>query len=240
MSGSDVPDELHVLAGEYVLGALDMAEMRAVRRRANTDPDLARAIAAWEEHLSPLADGIVPVAPPAALWSRIADAVAVLPEESAEPVGLHAPAERLVARPPAPPPRRVWPWQAATAASLALAAGIAAFALLPEQPPPPRVAALTPAGTTTPGFLAETGRDGGMMLTALSTLQVPAGRDLELWVLPKGAKAPTSLGVLPAGGRRVTLPVPPAPGTQLMVSLEPKGGSPSGAPTGPVLYAGSF
>jgi anti-sigma-K factor RskA len=30
----------------------------------------------------------------------------------------------------------------------------------------------------------------------------------------------------------------PANGTQLLISLEPLGGSPSGAPTGPVVYAG--
>ncbi len=239
MSGAEgeMAEERQVLAGEYVLGALDAAEMRAVRRRAAADPDLARAIAAWEQRLTPLAALVAPVAPPPALWSRIAEAVAALPDEPVEPIPLHAPTERLVTR---PPPRRVWPWQVATAAALALAAGIAAFALVPARVPELRVAALTQAGTTTPGFLAETQPDGGVVLTALAAVPVPAGHDLELWVLPKGATVPKSLGVLPAGGRRLTLPVPPAPGTQLMVSLEPPGGSPTGAPSGPVMYAGSF
>ncbi|HET9018696.1 MAG TPA: anti-sigma factor [Acetobacteraceae bacterium] len=249
MSGTphpDIPEELQVLAGEYVLGALDAAEMRAVRRRAAVDPLLAAAITGWERRLSPLAEVVAPKTPPAALWSRIEAAVAALPEEAAEPPSLHAPAERLVppARPPHPPravrPRRVWPWQLATAASLALAAGLAAFALLPRQAPPIEVAALTPPNAAAPGFVAEARPDGSVVLTALAPQPVPADRDMELWILPRGQTAPSSLGVLPAKGTRVVLPTAPAPGTQIMVSLEPKGGSKTGAPTGPVLYAGSF
>ncbi len=244
MSGRshDIPEEVQVLAGEYVLGALDEAEMLAVRRRAAADPELAAAIAAWERRLAPLADAVPPVAPPDELWARIAAAVAPVPQEAAERPPLHAPAEPLVpwARPVRPPPRRIWPWQLATAASLALAAGLAAFALLPRPVPPVEMAALTPPDAAAPGFLVTARPDGSVVLTAAAPAPVPAGRDMELWVLPKGASAPASLGVLPASGMRMVLPTPPAPGTQIMVSLEPKGGSPTGKPTGPVLYAGTF
>ncbi len=67
-------------------------------------------------------------------------------------------------------------------------------------------------------------------------LSVPSGKDLELWAMPPGARAPRSLGVLSATGQNVPGRFPS--GTQLLVSLEPKGGSPSGQPTGPVLWAG--
>jgi anti-sigma-K factor RskA len=245
MSGAagDIPEELQVLAGEYVLGALEIAEMRTVRLRAAADPALAAAIAGWERRLAPLADAVVPRAPPAALWSRIEAATAAVAEE---PAGLQAPAERLVppSRPPrplrAPPPRRVWPWQAATVAALALAAGFAAVALLPRTQPAEEMAALSPPDAAAPGFVADARPDGSVVLTALSVMPIPAGRDLELWILPKGATAPRSLGLVTAAGRRLVLPTLPAPGTQLMVSVEPKGGSPTGAPTGPVVYAGAF
>ncbi len=248
MSGSghhDIPEEIQVLAGEYVLGALDAGEMRAVRRRAAVDPPLADAIAAWERRLTPLAEAVAPAAPPAALWARIEAAVAPLAEESTEHASLHVPAERLVPparplRPVRPPPRRrVWPWQAATGLSLALAAALAAFIVL-RPAPPVEMATLTPPNGTASGFLAQARPDGSVVLTALASAQVPADRDLELWILPKGETVPKSLGVLPPGGRRVVLPAAPAPGTQMMVSLEPKGGSRTGAPTGPVLYAGAF
>jgi anti-sigma-K factor RskA len=104
----------------------------------------------------------------------------------------------------------------------------------------PRIATLMPPDGRAPGFLAEARPDGSVVLTALATVPVPQGRDLELWILPPGAKAPASLGVLPASGRRVVLSRMPAAGTQLMVSVEPPGGSPTGAPTGPVAYAGSL
>ena len=65
---------------------------------------------------------------------------------------------------------------------------------------------------------------------------MPTDKDLELWALPKGETKPHSLGVFPPSGRQLTAEL--APDTQLLVSLEPKGGSPTGQPTGPVLYGG--
>jgi anti-sigma-K factor RskA len=244
-SSHHIPEEVQVLAGEYVLGVLDTAEMRAVRRRAAADPLLIEAITAWEQRLEPLAAAVAPQTPPVALWTRIETAIAPLQHDLTEPAPLHVPPERLA--PPARPgrpqpvarPRRIWPWQAATGAALALAAALAAFALLPRPQPPIAIAALAPPNAAA-GFMAQAEPDGSVELTPLSPSPVPPGHDMELWILPKGAHKPTSLGVLPATGRHVKLPAPPAPGTQLMISLEPQGGSPTGSPTGPVVYAGSF
>jgi anti-sigma-K factor RskA len=68
---------------------------------------------------------------------------------------------------------------------------------------------------------------------------LPAGKTHELWALPEGG-APVSLGVLPhTGERRVILTAAQraalSNSKQIAVSLEPDGGSPTGAPTGPVL-----
>jgi anti-sigma-K factor RskA len=68
----------------------------------------------------------------------------------------------------------------------------------------------------------------------------PPGSDYELWALPKGA-APVSLGVLPAAGATTrTLTVIQkqalALSSEVAVSIEPLGGSPTGQPTGAVLY----
>ena len=69
---------------------------------------------------------------------------------------------------------------------------------------------------------------------------LPAGKSHELWALPEGGGAPVSLGLLPQAGeqhrvltaaQRAAL----AGSKQIAVSLEPEGGSPTGAPTGPVL-----
>jgi anti-sigma-K factor RskA len=81
-----------------------------------------------------------------------------------------------------------------------------------------------------------------MTVKVVGAAAVPAGKSLELWMLPDGS-APKSLGVIPGSGvGRVLLPALPdialARVPALAVSLEPAGGSPTGAPTGPVLYTG--
>ena len=66
------------------------------------------------------------------------------------------------------------------------------------------------------------------------------GRVLELWALPPGATAPTSLGLIPPEGR-IIVPaerIVPQPDMLIEISLEPPGGSPTGRPTGPVLFIG--
>jgi anti-sigma-K factor RskA len=229
---SDIPDEIHVLAGEYVLGALEPEEMRAVRRQAASDPRLAAAIARWELRLAPLAGAVPFATPPGALWQRIEEAIAPLPDEPADDV------ETL------PPRLRLWQraglWRGTTAAALALAAGLAFIAYLPIPAAPPHIAALTAPDTPAHGFVVEARADGQMTVRPLSPSAVPSGRALELWILPRGGQKPSSLGLLPGSGRTLSISGIPQDGTQLMVSLEPAGGSTTGAPTGPVLYAGTL
>ncbi len=234
MSGTEAaapeePPDLEMLAAEYVLGVLDSGEMDAVLTQARADPALGAALSRWEARLSPLATAIAPVAPPPALWQRIEDRIAPLPD---------APANDLL-----PLPRRsnVRGWQAATAGALALAAAFAAVAFLPRPAPQPAlVATIAPAGAPAPAFVADARPDGSVVLAAVTPAAVPQGRDLELWILPPGAQKVASLGVLPASGRTLRLPSRPPAGTQLLVSLEPRGGSPTGQPTGPVLYKGTL
>ncbi len=257
MSGSEDgisgPDDIEATAGEYVLGVLDLAEMRAVRVRARTEPALAAAIVGWEIRLAPLAEAVPPRAPPPGLWQRIEARIAPVPEEPAnDPLDL-APAAAAVAAPPpsfaadrggqrpAARARGVRGWQAATVAALALAAVFAAIAFIPSGTPGgARLAAIAPIGAPQAAFVATARPDGTVVLTALAPAEVPSGRDLELWILPPGSKTVAPLGVLPATGKTLRLPAVPATGTQLLISLEPRGGSPTGQPTGPVLYAGTL
>jgi anti-sigma-K factor RskA len=78
--------------------------------------------------------------------------------------------------------------------------------------------------------------NGVLRIRPDGTIVVPADHDLELWALGAGETRPHSLGVLPASGTRLVAALPS--GTQLLVSLEPRGGSPTRQPTGPVLYGG--
>jgi anti-sigma-K factor RskA len=207
------------LAGEYVLGVLDAQEMAAVRRQAEADAALAADIAAWEARLAPLAALAAPVAPPAALWRRI--------EASADG------RDRILTR----AWRNAAVWRGATAASLALAAALAILAVIPRATPVMLVA-LDPAGGPASSFLARVNPDGTLQVRALGAIAVPGDRDMEVWALAAGAARPVPLGLLTQAGGRMPVGSLAAPGTQILVSLEPKGGSPTGLPTGPVLYGG--
>ena len=70
------------------------------------------------------------------------------------------------------------------------------------------------------------------------------GRSLELWVIGEG-KSPRSLGVLKADTVKLRAPEVFAGGVQpetakFAVTVEPEGGSPTGGPTGPVVYSGAL
>ncbi len=264
LPGAGVPDEpAEDLAAEYVLGCLDAPAMAEARRRIAAEPGFAREVSDWERRLLPLAALVPERAPPSALWDRLERSVAELratgtaTATDGSPAGTAdaRPAPLLAAVPGVGRPqdsglqdsgragvvdatalrRSVRRWRLATAASLALAAGVAGLAL--RRPVETRsVAALAPSGSQSGLFLAMARPDGTLVLRAVSAVGVPKGRDLQLWSLPDGATVPASLGVLPADGKQVQ--ASPAAGGQLLVSLEPAGGSPTGAPTGPVVYSG--
>jgi anti-sigma-K factor RskA len=212
MIGTDEGPDMR--AAEYVLGVLDAAEAAEAERRMEADPAFAAEVADWEQRLMPLTALVAPAAPPDSLWNRI---------------------EASIGKPAANDNRR-WVWPAATLASLAVAASLAAFILL-RPVPAPVVAVLLPASGGTPVLVAVAEPSGQYRVRATSAISVASDRDLELWALRAGATRPEPLGVIPPAGRET--PGLPA-GTMLLVSLEPKGGSPTGQPTGPVLYAGKL
>ena len=214
-----------MLAGEYVLGTLDAAEATAAEARMAAEPAFAAEVRAWEARLYPLTALVEAVAPPAALWTRIEDSTGGTVADGPTRTPASAANDNRVAG---------W-WRTAAIGAAALAAGLAVF--IGVRPAPvPLVAVLAPAGSTASLLVAVAGPDGGLALRPIAAVAVAPDRDLQLWALPAGATRPQSLGVLPASGKLV--PPGVAPGTQLLVSLEPKGGSPTGLPTGPVVYGG--
>lgn len=223
---SGVSEELEVLAAEYVLGVLDEAAAHEIAVRAQTEPALQAAIAAWQDRLEPLTLLAVPETPPVSLWPRIAMSTGV-------DVAKLFPGALVRAW------RSVVLWRCAAASGFAIAAALAGFVLL-RTPPDRPVAALVPAGSAAAAFVAELQPDGSLRLVALEPVSVAQDKDLELWALPAGTSRPIPLGVLPPTGSRLAPPRVPAGRTKLLVSLEPRGGSPTGLPTGPVLFAGTL
>jgi anti-sigma-K factor RskA len=137
-------------------------------------------------------------------------------------------------------------WRAITAVSTALAAGLAVVVVMDRLPASPesdtgRSLAVVNTDGAPPAFVVDLDVAGGVVTVRPVAADRPAGRDLELWAIPEG-RAPVSLGIVnPADpvirlrpDRPRSLPTRGA----IAVSVEPVGGSPTGVPTGPVVYSG--
>jgi anti-sigma-K factor RskA len=231
-SGED--DGVDVLAGEYVLGLLDAEAARAVELRARTNTDLAAAIARWQSQFDPLSDVPAPVAPSDALWRRIETGIRPAPQMA--PNAMPAPVV-MQARP------RPGAWRATALASMALAAGLAAFIVwsgrvAPAPAPWPRAVALLSApGSASAALRAQITGEGTITVVPLQHLGVAADQRLGFWAWPASEKAPVLLGMMPAQGGQMRFPYPPREGTPIMVTLEKAGTAPITKP-GPTLYLG--
>jgi anti-sigma-K factor RskA len=77
-------------------------------------------------------------------------------------------------------------------------------------------------------------------LKPLNDLSMTPGRALELWAVPAQG-APRSLGLVQAAGATTLLrPQLLRDTAAFAVSVEPAGGSPTGAPTGPIVSVGKL
>jgi anti-sigma-K factor RskA len=226
-------DPLDALAAQYALGTLSPLARRRLAGIARREPAVFDALRAWELRLAGLAAAIPPQAPPEHVWTAIGARLGLAGATGARG-RVHA-GSWWSSLP-------LWRGLAFAGMAAALVLGLHALAPVAEAPGPAIVAVL--AGSDAKPVLMATVEPGGRTLAvkAIAPIAIPADRSLELWALPDG-KAPRSLGLVGASGiARIALPAPAANVLQgvpaLAISLEPAGGSPTGAPTGPVLYAG--
>jgi len=220
------PELRERLAAEYALGTLRGRARARLKRWMRDDAELAREVAKWEARLAPLAQAVAPVAPPARVWNALQNRLEVNPKG----------ARRM----------SFSVWKAlglmASGAATALLAIAILLPSLRDTSPAAYVAVLSDAKTNRAVLVATAGQaDKVLRVNTLDPSIQVSGRSLELWALPRDGK-PKSLGVI--GAQRAVLRLD-APADKslgnvpaLAISLEPQGGSPTGQPTGPVLYSG--
>ena len=78
---------------------------------------------------------------------------------------------------------------------------------------------------------------------ALAPPPIDSTQSYQLWMVKPDNAGVSSVGLLPLNvgeTRQLTLPIPPRQAQLFAVSLEPAGGSPDPAPTGPVLFTGAI
>ena len=231
MNCKNKPELRERLAAEYALGTLRGRARARLRRWMRADGALARAVAEWEARFAPLAEAVQPVRVPARVWDEIEARLGGTPARSGwweraafwRPLGLLA--------------------TGAMAALLAVVALLPAGKPLPAEPMPESyIAVLSDPKTQRPVLVATAGRhDARLSVRTLDATILVSGRSLELWAVPKQGR-PRSLGLLEAEHATLKLAADADRTLRdvplLAVSLEPRGGSPTGAPTGPVLYSG--
>ncbi|QZO02549.1 anti-sigma factor [Chenggangzhangella methanolivorans] len=207
-----------------------------VERRAARDPVLAAAVADWRGRLIELDDAASPQAPSDGLWARIEAGI-----ETPSPT----PAAALERKPSLF--SRLWSdVTALRGAALAGAAASVALAILAgaayrEAQRTPQVIAVLLTSDNRPGAIVEVFADGSSYVAPLSDVSVPSDRIMQVWTLPDRETGPVSLGLLADDGSARLQPVSlPAPKPQQLyeITLEPSGGSPTGKPTGPILFKG--
>lgn len=223
MATSD--DDLDVLAGEYVLGVLAAEERAAVERRLADHPELAQRIAAWHERLAPLAADLPEVTPRPQVWQQVRRSLTALSPKQSTPWR-----------------SRLGLWRAWAGLATTAALGLLLAVLLLPRPAPQLVAVLSDLGGR-PIWVVRASSEASRLLARPLAEAAPATTVPELWLIPTAGSAPISLGLLdPAASNRSALASDSlrllAPGATLAVSLEPPGGSPTGAPTGPVVSTG--
>ncbi|HYW03469.1 MAG TPA: anti-sigma factor [Gammaproteobacteria bacterium] len=207
------------LAAEYVLGTLRGPARRRFERLLEAHPVLRAHVRAWEERLGPMAARVAPVRPPRRVWRRIRRATGT---------------SRGVAG-----AWRAWAMAASLLAAVLL--GYFSASLLPGPPAAPSYAAVVTGGHGRALWLVTADvRRGTLSVRAVGRVPSPGRHSYQLWLLAKNAP-PRSLGLLPSSGSsRHPLPRSWLAGRRgavgIAVSLEPPGGSPTGRPTGPVLY----
>lgn len=244
MSDTDHLSADDQLAAELALGVLDGDARRAALMRLADDAAFAERVDAWSALLAGMVTDTPAVAPPAGARDKIMAAI----------FGLRAPQkstpERRTRRARALSPLAFWKGASAVFAAIAIAAlGLAGILLKDARPERARfslVATLVPPEAPAILSVRIDPQTGAIEIVDAALQQALATSDqvTELWLIPADG-TPRSLGLINAiGATRVeavsALRAGLRAGALLAVSVEPAGGSPTGAPTGPVIAIGAL
>lgn len=211
------------LAKHYVIGTMSPLARRRFKKLMVKYSHLQQAVWHWEQILNPMAEELKPIAPDSQVWQSITARLGWTSKFRAS----------------------TW-WTIsgwlATTASLLLVAYI--WMAQPVTPPTqqPQALAVLQVEQNQPAWVVQ--KTGNTLTVSVSSLpDIQPDQDFELWMLPANGQAPISLGLLPESGNK-TLSVPAQlkdlVQSGLAVSIEPENGSPTGAPTGPIILTAQW
>jgi anti-sigma-K factor RskA len=222
------------LAAEYVLGTMSAHARRRFEMNMKQSPALRRTVSEWETRLTPMALALPGVEPPFRVWQAIESRIRADGQ----------------ARPGFWESLSFWRFSSIASGLVALALLILLASPGPQAPSADgtrMVVVMNDLNTSNPAMTVswEPGKPGKrvMRIRVLGHAEMAPGTAWELWMLPGRDQKPLSLGLITTHDTQ-TVVVPEALAAKLdqaqglAMSVEPAGGSPTGLPSGPVLYAG--
>jgi anti-sigma-K factor RskA len=220
-------DEDGLLVAEYVLGLLPEAERTTLRARLGNEPLLRSDLDFWRSRLASLDAEFAEAAAPSGVWPRIEQRLFTGQAKGGWWNSLAL-------------------WRSVAAGAFAIAAIAVAINVTTPRVDPKAfaaelVAALSAEGSNVSFVALYNSSSGELRLTPLSGEQ-PTDKDYELWAIEEGGPA-KSMGVIAANARNDVkisqeILVDFGEGTTLAVTLEAKGGSPTGVAQGPIVALG--
>ena len=212
---------LERLAAEYVLGTLQGPARRRFERVMVESHQARAAVWRWEQQLAPLALAAGSVEPSARVWREVVRRTQPQQER-------------------APWYERLGLWRGLSLAATAAAVVLAVMLRTAPVAGPQYVAVFNGEQAQPLWVVSADVEQGRLSIRPVNATAPAADKSYELWVLPAGGAAPRSMGLLPIGNViETTLPAAVqsvlSSAQGLAISLEPAGGSPTGAPTGPVV-----
>jgi anti-sigma-K factor RskA len=224
-------DGLQRLVAEYVTGTLRGRARQRFEQWLRRSPALRKTVAEWETSLAPLLNGAAEVAPPRRTWIAIQKRIA-------PPISQVSWWNNLV----------FWRGFATLSCAVAVALGLLSAQPRYEIPPQAMMAMLMDEQARRPAMSvawdAGTRGDTLLRIRVIGHAEMSPETSWELWVMPEGKDdTPVSLGRIGIEEKQI-LRVPAALAGKLVhassmaMSVEPRDGSPTGRPTGPILYSG--
>jgi len=224
------------LAAEYVLGTLAGLARSRFEYYMHQDPSLQALVQRWGQVLNPMGSLVQPVKPPKRVWKTI--------EQRLQLKNTNKGIWRSLA---------LWRSISLLGATMAILVGLYLGPLQPLQQPQitkDYLAVIENSQSQGAWVISTDLKQKRLIVRNLKTQQIASDKDFELWLLPdtnnkQSFKAPVSVGLIKADKQTeivlsdtVYSAIQKAGG--VAVSLEPLGGSPTGLPTGPVLYQGKL
>ena len=227
------------LAAEYVLGTMPKRVRQRFEALLKTNPQMRKSVAEWEARLTPMASSVAEIKPPRRVWQTIQNKVSG--KQPANSGWM---------------PTNWWGslgfWRATAGFAMVSLLALGLLVLAPAEIEPTAdsmmVVVMEDEQSRVPAMTVswEPGGDHNyrvLRLRVIGHAEMAPDTAWELWMLPAEDRPPISLGLITTHELQ-TLRVPKSLAQPLDhawglgMTVEPKGGSPTGKPTNPMLYSG--